>query len=87
MDYTAIGASIITGLASIGAVAVFLKNFMPKFTKWVALAKDAVETISDISNALLPDSNGKVELTQEEITKITMDAAKFKADLAVLLAK
>ncbi len=88
MDYTAIGAALITGLLSIASIALFLKNNMPGVIKWVVLAKDAVETLNDISVALNPDpTTGIVELTTEEVTKIKSDAAKFKTDLALALGK
>ncbi len=87
MDYTAIGSAIISGIISIGAITLFLKNNMPGITKWVALAKDAVETLDDISEALSPDKDGKVELTPEEIEKIKKDVVNFKVALAAALAK
>lgn len=85
MDYTAIAMAIIGGLLGIVGVAVWLNKYMPTINKWVALAKDGVETINDISQALQPDSTGKVELTEDEITKINADAIAFKQQLAVLL--
>lgn len=87
VDWTAIIAATITGLLSIGAISIFLKNNMPEIAKWVALAKDAIETLSDISQALAPDVNGKVDLTPEEIAKINLDVAQFKVDLAKALGK
>lgn len=86
MDLTAIVVGIIAAVTSIGGVAIWLKNTMPTISKWTALAKDAVETINDVSVALSPDPiTGKVELTAEEITKINADAISLKQQLAVLL--
>lgn len=87
MDYTAITTAIISGVLSIGAVTAFLVKVMPKISGWIALAKDAVETLNDISIALNPDSTGKVELTTEEIAKINADALAFKIQLFALLGK
>lgn len=85
MDYTAIATAIIGGLLGLSGVALFLGKWMPVLGKWIALAKDGVETINDISTALQPDAAGKVELTPEEIAKINADAVAFKQQLAVLL--
>lgn len=87
MDWTAVATSIIAGVVSIGGVGIFLAKYMPKISAWTALAKDGVETIDDISEALKPDSTGKVELTPDEIKKINEDAIKFKTQLAILLGK
>lgn len=87
MDYQAIVMAIVTGILGIGAVSLWLSKTMPKISGWIALAKDAVETINDISQALTPDSTGKVELTADEISKINGDAVAFKTQLAVLLGK
>lgn len=87
MDLTAIAVGIVTAVTSIAGVALFLKTNMPKITPWVALAKDGVETVNDISQALTPDANGKVELTPEEIAKINADAIAFRTQLSILLGK
>lgn len=87
MDITAVIAAVVTGILGIGGIAVFFGKYMPVFAKWVALAKDAVETLNDISVALSPDDKGKVELTADEITKINTDVAAFKTQLAVLIGK
>lgn len=76
IDYTAIGASIATGILSIGAVSVFVTRYMPKVTKYAMIAKDAVETLADVSEALKDGA-----LTPDEIKKVEDDVAKFKADL------
>lgn len=85
MDYMAIATAIIGGLLGLSGVALFLGKWMPILSKWVALAKDGVETLNDISVALQPDAAGKVELSPEEITRINADAVEFKKQLAVLL--
>lgn len=88
MDYQTIVTAVVTAVLSISAVSVFLGKFIPKISGWVALAKDGVETINDISQALNPDPlTGKIELTPEEIAKINSDASSFKSKLAALLAK
>lgn len=85
MDYTAIATAIIGGLLGLGGVSMFLGKYMPLISKWTSLAKDAIETINDITEALEPDATGKVELTPEEIAKINADAIEFKKQLDVLL--
>lgn len=87
IDYTAIFSAIVAGIISIGAVTLFLKNNMPVISKWIALAKDAVETLDDISKALEPDATGKVELTTAEIEEIKADVVQFKMALAAAMAK
>lgn len=82
MDWTAIGVSVLSGILAIGAVATFMAKYMPTVTKWATLAKDAVETLSDLSSAL-----AKGPLTPDVITKLEADVAQFKLDLAVALAK
>ncbi len=84
MDWTAIVASLVSGVVAIGAVSLFLTKYMPKITKYAMLAKDAVETVNDIALALSPDADGKVELTSDEIAKIKIDAIQFQKDLAIL---
>lgn len=81
MDYTAIITAVVSGVVSIGAVATWLGKVMPFITKYATIAKDAVETLADVADALKPDVNGKVELTPEEIAKLTADVANFKLAL------
>lgn len=87
MDINSIIAAVVGIALGLGGVAAFLAKWMPKVSGWIALAKDGVETINDISVALQPDINGKVELTAEEIAKINVDAIAFKAKLNSLLGK
>lgn len=82
MDWTALGVSVLSGILGITAVATFTAKYMPTVTKWATLAKDAVETLSDLSAAL-----AKGPLTAAEITQLEADVQSFKTDLAVALAK
>lgn len=82
MDWTAIGVSVLSGVLGIAAVATFMAKYMPAVTKWATLAKDAVETLTDLSSAL-----AKGPLTADEITKLEADVAQFKTDLALAMAK
>lgn len=86
IDYTAIGTALVTALVSIAGISMFLKNNMPKVEPWVALSKDAIETLEDVAKALTPDpTTGKVELTPEEIAQLTADVNNFKVQLALCL--
>jgi hypothetical protein len=76
MDYTTIAAAIVSGVLGIGAVATFMTKYMPIVTKWAMIAKDAVETLSDVADALKDGA-----LSADEITKLKADVAKFMADL------
>lgn len=82
MDWTAIGVSVLSVILGIAAVATFMSKYMPTVTKWATLAKDAVETLADLSASL-----AKGPLTADEIAKLEADVAQFKTDLAVALAK
>lgn len=82
MDWTAIVISIITGVLSIGAVLAWNVKNMPSISKWVTIAKDAVETLSDLSTSL-----SKGALTSDEIAKLQSDVVQFKADLNIALGK
>lgn len=82
MDWTTLGVSIASGILGITAVAAFMSKYMPTVTKWSTLAKDAVETLTDLSAAL-----AKGPLTAAEITQLEADVQQFKTDLAVALAK
>ena len=82
MDYTAIAGMIITGLASISAVSISIGKVLPVITKYVKIAKDAVETLSDVADALKPDADGKINITPDEIAKITADVNAFRIALA-----
>lgn len=77
MDYTTIAVSIVSGVLSIGAVAAFMAKYMPAITKWAMVAKDAVETLADVSAAL-----AKGPITADELAKLQADVTKFKIDLA-----
>lgn len=87
MDWTAIIGMAFTGLLSIGAVALFLRNNMPKVEPWVALSKDAVETLADVSKALEPDADGKITLTPEEIAKLNTDVEIFKIQFNLAMGR
>lgn len=76
MDFTAIGASIVTGILSISAVGLAVSKFATKSSKYIMIAKDAVETLSDIADAL---KDG--QLSADEITKLKTDVASFQASL------
>ena len=76
MDLTAIVAAIVSGILGIGAVAVFMQKYMPAVAKWAMVAKDAIETLSDLADALKDGT-----LTAEEIAKLKADVAAFQAAL------
>lgn len=76
MDWTALATSIVSGILGIGAVAAFMAKYMPAVTKWATVAKDAVETLSDVADAL---KDGK--LSDDEIAKLKADVAAFQAAL------
>ncbi len=73
MDLTAIITAVVTGLCSIGAITVFLKKYMPAVAKWAMIAKDAVETLSDLADAL---KDGV--LSVDEMKKLQDDVTHFK---------
>lgn len=82
MDWTTLAISVVSAVLGITAVATFMTKYMPGVTKWATLAKDAVETLSDVSSAL-----AKGPLTAAEITQLQADVAQFKTDLTLALAK
>lgn len=82
MNWETIAVSIAGAILSIGAVSAFCIKYMGNATKWIVLAKDAVETLSDLSGDL-----AKGTLTADQITKLQSDITQFKQDLAVALAK
>lgn len=82
MDWTTLAVSIVSGILGIGAVAAFMAKYMPTVSRWVTIAKDAVETLSDVSSSL-----AKGPLTSAEITQLQADVTQFKADLAIALGK
>ena len=82
MNWTAIATSLISGVLGISAVAAFMAKYMPTVTKWVTIAKDAVETLTDVSASLAAGP-----LTAAEITKLQADVAQFQADLKTALGK
>lgn len=81
MDYITIIVAIVSGILGIGAVSLFITSHIKSFAKYVMIAKDATETLSDVANSLKPDADGKVSITQEEVAEIQLDVEKFKADL------
>lgn len=82
MNWESIVVTVGGALLSIGAVSAFCIKYMGNATKWIVIAKDAVETLTDISSDL-----SKGALTADQITKIEADVAQFRQDLAVALAK
>jgi hypothetical protein len=78
MDITQIIATVVSAVLSVGAVAAFVTKYISPAVKYAMLAKDAVETLSDVVEAL---KDGK--LAPEEIEALKNDVAKFKADLKV----
>lgn len=76
VDITAIAAAIVSGIIGIGAVSVFLKKYMPAVAKWAMVAKDAVETLADLADALKDGT-----LTADEIAKLKADVADFQLKL------
>lgn len=88
MDYTAIVMGVVSFVLGIVGISAFMSKNMPKVEPWVALSKDAVETLDDLAKALQPDpTTGKVELTPEEIARLTADAEGFKVQFALCLGK
>lgn len=82
MDYHMIAASILTGVASIGAVSIFLGKWVPKGAAIVALAQKAVTTNADLIEALKDKT-----ITSEEIKTLEKDAAEINAAWNVIWAK
>ena len=76
MDWTAIATYAVSAVLSIGAVSAFLGKYMTPVAKWAMVAKDAVETLADLAEAL---KDG--QLTADEITKLKTDVALFQAAL------
>ena len=76
MDWTAIATAVISGVLSIGAVSLFLKNNMGKVAKYAMVAKDAVETLADLADSLKDGA-----LSADEISKLKLDIALFQKDL------
>lgn len=74
MDWTAIAAAIVSGIMGIGAVAAFLTKYMPLVIKWAVIAKDAVETLTDVADALKDGA-----LSAEEVAKLKEDVAHFQS--------
>ena len=77
MDYSQLVLAIVGGLLGIGGIGAAVSKFLTNYTKYVMLAKDAVETLADVADAL---KDG--QLTADEVTKVKADILKFKADLA-----
>lgn len=82
MDWTTVAISVVGAAMSIGIIATFMAKYMPTVSKWSTLAKDAIETLADLSGDL-----AKGPLTADEIVKLQADVAQFKTDLAMALNK
>lgn len=74
MDYTVIGASIATGILSIGGVAVFVSKSLPTIIKYFTIVTKAFSIIDDLLSALKDNT-----ITADEIKKIEADALALKA--------
>jgi hypothetical protein len=77
MDYSTIALSIVGGLLGIGGIGVSISGFLTKYTKYVMLAKDAVETLADAANAL---KDG--QLSADELTSLKAAAEAVRAKQA-----
>ena len=76
MDWTTIVTSLVGAVLGIAGIGLAVGKFATKYTKYVMLAKDAVETLTDAANALKDGS-----LSVEELAKLKADIAQFQADL------
>lgn len=75
MDWTAIITSAITAIMGIGAVAAFAAKVLPKATKYVGIATDALE-LASVAIKALDDGN----ISAQELTAIKADYVKLLAD-------
>lgn len=76
MDWTAIATSLAGAILGIGGIGLVVSKFMTKYTKYAMLAKDAVETLTDVALALKDGT-----LSADEIAELKADIAKFQVDL------
>jgi NAD(P)-dependent dehydrogenase (short-subunit alcohol dehydrogenase family) len=65
MDWTAIATTIVGAILGIGGVGLAVSSFLGKYSKYVMLAKDAVETLADVVSALKDGT-----LSADEVAKI-----------------
>jgi hypothetical protein len=81
MDLTAIiasGASVILGIT---VVALFVKKYIGKGEKAVAIATEALNIINDSIIAVKPDADGTIRITTEEAAEISRHVGLLKAAL------
>jgi hypothetical protein len=78
MDWTAIGASVVTMVLGIAAVSKFLGKVLPQVTKYTKIAADALGLIDDVLDAIKDGT-----ISADEVTKIKAAAETLKADFKV----
>ena len=76
MDFKDIIAWVGTVILGIGAVSVFLGKFLPHASKYLGIAKEALD-IADTAVKALKDGN----LSKEEIEAIVAEVEQLKAAL------
>lgn len=81
MDWTQIGAWAGGLILSIGAVTIFIKKYIGKAKKVIAIATEALNIVNDTIIAVEPDADGKITVTAQEVADITEHVKKFKEAL------
>ena len=76
MNWTMIASTVAGIVLGIGVVAKFIDNFMPKITKYISVAHQALGLLDDAIAALKDHV-----LTAEEIAKLQADVEAIKTAL------
>ena len=72
----------VTAIASIGAVSIFVKKYIGKAKKAIAIATEALNIVNDSIIAVEPDAEGVIRITAEEVAEIARHANLLKQQLS-----
>jgi hypothetical protein len=66
-----------TVLAGIGVIAAFVKKYLGKVKKIIAIATEFMNVVNNTIIAVEPDADGKITITVDEVSKIAESAKRF----------
>lgn len=69
----------ISGIATV--LGILFKKYGLKILKGVTIARDSLDLVDEVLQAVKPDADGNVKLTDEEIKEFEALALKLRKDL------
>lgn len=80
-DWQTIATGIGGAVLGIGAVGTFLGKYLPVAKKYIGMASDALNLVDSVLDAVEKDGDGKITISQDELTRIQIAAVRLRDDL------